>query len=106
MGDNQSSRTSGVIHAGIYYDRTKEPLKAALCVEANRLLYDFCEENGVPCRRTGKLVVAVDELEAGYLDEVRADAAANGVPGVAELDAREAARLEPSVRAFKALSVP
>ncbi len=106
MGDNQSSRNSGVIHAGIYYDRTKEPLKAALCVEGNRLLYDFCEENGVPCRRTGKLVVAVDELEAGYLDEVRADAAANGVPGVAELDAREAARLEPSVRAFKALSVP
>jgi L-2-hydroxyglutarate oxidase LhgO len=78
-GDNQSSRNSGVIHAGIYYSRTTEPFKARFCVEGNRLLYEFCEEFGVPHRRTGKLVVAVDDLEAEYLDEVRTDAAANGV---------------------------
>jgi len=106
MGDNQSSRNSGVVHAGIYYDRATEPLKAELCVKGNRLLYEFCEESGVPCRRTGKLVVAADDVEREYLDEVKADAEANGVPGVREMDGGEVAALEPAVSAKKALFVP
>ena len=105
-GDNQSSRNSGVIHAGIYYSRTTEPLKTRFCVEGNRLLYEFCEEFGVPHRRTGKLVVAVDDLEAEYLDEVGTDTAANGVPGVRVLDGRQVKELEPSLRATKALYFP
>ncbi len=105
-GDNQSSRNSGVVHAGIYYSLDKEPLKARLCVEGNRLLYEFCAEFGVPCRKTGKLVVAVDAEEAEYLEEVRADAAANGVPGFQVLDGREVRDMEPAVRAAKALYFP
>ncbi|MGD9227506.1 MAG: FAD-dependent oxidoreductase, partial [Desulfobacterales bacterium] len=31
-GENQSSRNSGVIHAGLFYDRATRPLKARLCV--------------------------------------------------------------------------
>ena len=34
-GENQSSRNSGVIHAGLYYDRSMRPLKAGLCAEGN-----------------------------------------------------------------------
>lgn len=105
-GDNQSSRNSGVIHAGIYYSRAVEPLKAKFCVEGNRLLYEFCEEFGVPHRRTGKLVVAADDLESEYLDEVRANAADNGVPDFRMLDGREVGELEPAVHASKALYFP
>jgi L-2-hydroxyglutarate oxidase LhgO len=105
-GDNQSSRNSGVIHAGIYYNRVTQPFKARFCVEGNRLLYDFCRQFGVPHRRTGKLVVAVSEDEKPYLDEVRADAEANGVPGVQELDGRRLKELEPNVRGIKALYFP
>ena len=34
QGENQSSRNSGVIHSGIYYDQETRPQKASLCVEA------------------------------------------------------------------------
>jgi L-2-hydroxyglutarate oxidase LhgO len=105
-GDNQSSRNSGVIHAGIYYSQAVEPFKARFCVEGNRLLYEFCEEFGVPHRRTGKLVVAVDDLEAEYLEEARSDAADNAVPGFRALDGREIGKMEPSVCASKALYFP
>ena len=32
QGENQSSRNSGVIHSGIYYDQETRPLKAMLPV--------------------------------------------------------------------------
>ncbi len=67
-GENQSSRNSGVIHAGLYYDRSRRPLKAALCAEGNRLLYRFCEQHGVPHRQTGKLVVAANDEETAVLE--------------------------------------
>ena len=45
FGQEQSSRNSEVIHAGIYYE--KDSLKAKLCLEGSSLLYELCEENGI-----------------------------------------------------------
>lgn len=71
-GENQSSRNSGVIHAGIYYPNptNENPSKAELCIRGNRMLYDFCEEHGVPYKKTGKLVVSTNDIERGYLNHV------------------------------------
>ena len=57
-----SSRNSEVIHAGLYYPTGS--LKARLCVEGRRKLYQYCAERGVEAHRCGKLVVAVDDGEA------------------------------------------
>src|SRR5438132_12286493 len=56
-GENQSARTTGVIHAGIYYPPHKQPVAARLCVEGNQLMYEFCTRHDVPANQKGKLVV-------------------------------------------------
>ncbi|CAB1059185.1 Glycerol-3-phosphate dehydrogenase (EC [Olavius sp. associated proteobacterium Delta 1] len=104
-GENQSSRNSGVIHAGLYYDRSRRPLKAGLCAEGNTLLYRFCEQHGVPFRQTGKLVVAANNEETAVLETYRARAIENGVP-VQLVTGVRAAELEPCVRAAAALRLP
>ncbi|MBN2123781.1 MAG: FAD-dependent oxidoreductase [Deltaproteobacteria bacterium] len=105
-GENQSSRNSGVIHSGIYYDRETRPLKAALCVEGNRLLYAFCSRHRVPALQTGKLIVASTEEEDGILDLYLERAKENGVPGVEKISGGRVRELEPNVKAVSALLVP
>ena len=51
-----SSRNSEVIHAGLYY--ATGSLKAKLCVEGRRKLYQYCAARGVEAHRCGTLVVA------------------------------------------------
>ncbi len=105
-GENQSSRNSGVIHAGVYYPRKIGPLKAKLCVEGNEMLYQFCARHNVPHKKTGKLIVATDPLEEEYLEDVYNTAVENGVPGIKIIDGSKVAQYEPNVKAISALYVP
>lgn len=106
QGENQSSRNSGVIHSGIYYDQETRPQKAALCVEGNSLLYKFCKTHRVPALKTGKLIVASNADEEDVLDLYLDRARENGVPDVERISGAEVSKLEPNVRAKSALIVP
>ena len=105
-GENQSSRNSGVIHSGIYYDQETRPLKAGLCVEGNRLLYDFCTTNQVPFIKCGKLIAATSCEEDRILDLYLKRAVENEVPGVTKIPSEKIKELEPNVLAVSALDVP
>jgi 2-hydroxyglutarate dehydrogenase len=104
IGRHQTGRSSGVIHAGIYYEPGS--LKARLCVEGARELYAYCEEREIPHEHTGKLVVAADESELGRLDELERRGRENGVPGLRRLGGEEIAEIEPHARGAAALHSP
>ncbi|MCJ2188449.1 NAD(P)/FAD-dependent oxidoreductase [Novosphingobium beihaiensis] len=104
FGTVTSSRNSGVIHAGLYYPEGS--LKAQLCVEGRRLLYDFCERRGVPHRRCGKLIIAASEAEFPALDAVMARGGAAGVTDLVRLEPAEAQAIEPELVCAGAVHSP
>lgn len=104
LGLHQTGHSSGVIHAGIYYEPGSR--KARLCVEGNRALYAYCDKNAVPYERCGKVIVATHERELARLDELFSRAQANGVPDVELVDENRLRELEPSVRGVRALHSP
>lgn len=75
---HQTGRNSGVIHAGPYY--TPGSLKASLCVEGNASMKLFAHEFGIPCRTTGKLLLARSAYELARLRSIAQRAHENGVP--------------------------
>jgi (S)-2-hydroxyglutarate dehydrogenase len=101
---HQTGRTSGVIHAGIYY--RPESLKARLCVQGARELYAYCEERGIHTERSGKVIVATWEKELAALDELERRGTANEVPGLRRIDPDELRELEPHATGIAALHSP
>ncbi len=101
---HQTSHNSGVIHAGIYY--APGSLKARLCVEGARRLYEFCDAAEIPARRSGKLIVATRREELAALDELERRGRANAVPGLRRLGAGDIPAIEPHAQGVGALHSP
>ena len=104
VAGGQTGANSGVIHAGIYY--LPGSLKARLCVEGAREMYEFCEREGIAHERCGKVIVARSDAELGRLDELERRGRENQVPGLRRLSAAELAEVEPHCRGVAALHSP
>jgi L-2-hydroxyglutarate oxidase LhgO len=104
FGMETSSRNSEVIHAGIYYP--KGSLKAQLCVEGKRLLYDFCESHGVGVKRLGKLIVATHKDQGAQIGTIVQAAADNGVTDLKRLSQADIRALEPDLATTEGLFSP
>lgn len=101
-GGGVSSRSSEVIHAGIYYPAGS--LKAKLCVEGRDALYDYCVARGVPHARCGKLIVA-GSGQWHILQGIAERARMNGVE-LRFLNRDDARALEPELECEAALCSP
>jgi L-2-hydroxyglutarate oxidase len=104
VATHQTGHSSGVIHAGIYY--RPGSLKARLCVQGARELYDYCAERGIANEVCGKLILATDASELQSLDELERRGRANGVSGLRQIDAAGIAEIEPHARAIAGLHSP
>lgn len=104
FGTQTSSRSSEVIHAGLYYP--PESLKARLCIDGAAMLYAFCGERRVPHRRCGKLIVAPESAQRASLQTIAERAAACGATELEWLEPDKLRALEPELRVDAALFSP
>ena len=104
IGTGVSSRSSEVIHAGLY-DAPGSRKARCWCVRGRQLLYDFVERHDVAYRRCGKLVVACTADEEAALHALSERAAAHGVP-LQWLDGPQVRARAPALRACAALWSP
>ena len=104
IGTGTSSRNSEVIHGGMYYPTGS--LRARLCVEGKRALYEYCAGRGVAHRRLGKLIVATEPAQVARLEAIERQGRINGVDDLRRLTPAEARELEPEVVCVAALLSP
>jgi hypothetical protein len=104
IGTGISSRNSEVIHAGLH--GSVDWLKARLCVQGRRMLYDYCKARGVGHKRCGKLLVATSSVELPKLQALAQRAAANGVDDLQLLTSAQARAMEPALMCEAALWSP
>ncbi len=104
FGQDASTRNSEVIHGGMYYPTAF--LKARICVEGNRMLYEICSQNDIACKKTGKLITANTDDEINNVEKIYRQGLTNHVPGLRIIDEREIKAIEPNIRARYALYSP
>ena len=100
-GKHQSGRNSGVIHSGIYYKPNS--FKSNLCIRGRELLLEFLENESVPYRLEGKIVV---DSEIDKLSKLEERASLLNMDNVRVLDRLDVLNLEPHCKFNNALHVP
>jgi L-2-hydroxyglutarate oxidase len=101
---HQSGHNSGVIHSGIYYKPGS--LKALNCIKGYNQLLKFCDKENIPYDICGKVIVAVQEKELQYLENLYERGIANGLRDIKKISAGELKEYEPHAYGIKAIHVP
>lgn len=99
-----SVRNSQVIHAGMYY--APGSLKAKLCVQGRKMLYDFCRTRQIDFDQREKLIIATHPDQVMKLQEIAARGHQNGIEDLSFIDATTAACLEPNLTCHSAILSP
>jgi (S)-2-hydroxyglutarate dehydrogenase len=100
---HQSGHNSGVLHSGIYYKPNS--LKSINCQKGKHLLEDFCNEQNIPYKICGKLIVAVDKKELPELYNLFQRGKENGI-NCEIIERPKILELEPYCAGIKAIHVP
>lgn len=104
FGHETSSRNSEVIHGGMYYPT--DSLKAKLCIEGNRMIYEWCLKYNVPHLKIGKYIIAVTKDDISNLISLFELGIKNKVPDLKLISKEEFSEIEPNIKAEYALFSP
>lgn len=105
FGMETSSRSSEVIHRGIYYP--KNTLKSTLCIEGRERLLTYLKEKSLPHNICGKLIVASNnDSDVVRLRQLFDRCMQLGLSDLSFLSAEDAAKLEPEVVCSAAIWSP
>lgn len=101
---HQTGNNSNVIHSGIYYKPGS--LKATNCIRGYTQLLEFCDQQQVPYKLCGKVIVATDQRELPLLENIYVRGLQNGLTGLKKLNLGELKEIEPHVAGISGIYVP
>ena len=101
---HQSSRNSGVMHAGLYYK--PQSLKQKLSREGIKLMKDYCNRNKINWHECGKIVVATNKTQEQTLNELFEIGKKNNLKNLEKISSKEISKIEPYINGYKAIRVP
>jgi L-2-hydroxyglutarate oxidase len=103
VAKHQTGRNSGVLHSGVYY--RPGSLRALKCRTGKAAMEEFCQREGLPYERCGKVIVAVEEKEFPQLEKTLANGTANGVR-CERIGPERLREIEPHCAGIAAVHVP
>lgn len=95
VADGTSGRNSAVSHAG--FNNKTGSLMAKFCVEGNRGMEQICKDLDVPFKKTGKILVALNQEDIETLKNVVKQGENNGCEGLKLLSEEELRQALPGV---------
>ena len=99
VGVHASGRNSGVLHSGIYYGA--DTLKAKVCATGAARMREFAAEHGIPCQRSGKVIVATNSKDLITIEHLLKNARDNHIRAE-KLDADTIRSIEPHAYPYEA----
>lgn len=100
---HQSGHNSGVLHTGIYYKPGS--LRAVNCRDGKRAMEDFCQAEGIPFERCGKVIVATSNDELPRLESLYQRGRENEIE-CSMIGPERLRELEPHAAGIQAIHVP
>ena len=104
LAKHQTGNNSGVIHSGLYY--TPGSKKAINCVNGRHELVKFAKDYNVQHDVCGKVVVATNEKEIGFLEKIYNNGVQNNTEGIEKINAEKIKEIEPEVNGIAGIWVP
>ena len=104
LGLHQSGRNSGVLHCGLHYNPGS--LKAKLAVAGINQMTKFCKDYKIDHDICGKIVVASNDREIPFLNNLAERGKKNGLKNLCFLTKSQLKKREPFVSSKKTLLVP
>ena len=104
LAAHQTGHNSGVIHSGLYYKPGSN--KAKTCAKGRKELVAFAKEHNIPCKITGKIIVATKEKELANLEQIFHNGLENRIEGIEKIGPDQIREYEPFCSGIAGIRVP